>query len=99
MGARRGVRGTQGLRPSRQICRRELFFKVDAATLKDLGVLDPILRWAILTSVGSTGDTPNIDYYDYHPNLSRSTNALAAKPAALKVPPTCACPDYQRCSA
>ncbi|CAL8467592.1 g7130 [Coccomyxa elongata] len=35
--------------------RRELFLKVDAATLKDLGVLDPIVRQAILASVGGTG--------------------------------------------
>ena len=35
---------------------RELFSKVEAVTLKDLRVLDPILRQAILTAVGSTGD-------------------------------------------
>ena len=37
--------------------RRELFLGVDRATLKDLGVLDPILRRAILVSVGNEGET------------------------------------------
>ncbi len=36
--------------------RRELFFNVDEGRLKDLGVLDPIIRQAILVSVGSAGD-------------------------------------------
>lgn len=56
--------------------RRELC-KIDAATLKDLGVLDQILRQAILASVGSTGDVPPC-----HPRLVRVLNTMATKPAA-----------------